>query len=179
MPNPEIKTLLVIDTEATADLKSYQKAKALILVTKKAVVYTEDNDRSSIKISPFDQTMTGSLNQAKLVGYLETVRPWLKIFVPALVVIIFLVFMFIMYVLLLPLALLALLVWALLSLLKKNMGRVITYGTAYRLTLHASTLSFLVWAVLSVILGVPSGVLLFSALTLFLTYLNFRLVIKI
>ncbi len=170
------KALAVIDTEASADLASYEKAGAYVLVTKEALVYQDGEDKTRVSIAPFDHQMTFGLNQAKIIDHIEKARPWLKLVAPALLVVLFLAFMFVMYLMLLPLGLLALLVWGVLRLMKKNIGRTVAFGTAYRLTLHASTASFLVWAIFSVLVGSGFGVLFFSGLTLFLVYLNLRVV---
>ena len=167
------KHFIVIDTAGPATRAGYEASQAVIFVTAKEIIAPGERGGGTIQILPLDPDMNWSLDQDKIKTFLAAVRPWYVLAAPVAVLLTFVVFMFLSFLLLLPLFVLALLVFILLRLMTARVGRLVSFGAAYRLSLHAVTLPLLVSFFFIFISDGVFGPALFAATALFIVFLNF------
>ena len=159
----------VIDTKTPVSLEQFEAYKAAFWISGNALV-VKDQD-GSVRISKFGPTVSYVINEENLHGILDRVEPYFRFVAPVVVLAIF-VGMILSFVLNLAYLLFgALLVFILGHVIKQKWS----YGTSYRLCLHASTLPLLVGLALSILpLGVVDVPLLSTALLVGVVYANFR-----
>lgn len=164
----DLQYLAVIDTHTPVSVEQFKAYKAGFWVSKEYLV--ADDNTGGIRITKFGPQVTYTLNEQSVQDMLSAVQPFFKFVAPMLVIVIF-VAMLLSFVL----NLLYLLFGALLVLL---MGKVMkqnwTYGTAYRLCLHATTLPLIVGLAFSLLpLGAGNIPFLSTVLLLLVVYFNF------
>jgi hypothetical protein len=159
----------VIDTHTSASLEHFQSYNSLFWVSENALVVRDQ--QGGIRISPFDPRLNYTVNERVLFDLITIAQPFFKFIAPVIVLIIFFGMLFVFAINLIYILFAALLVFV--------MGRVQkhkwTYGTAFRICLHAATLPLLLSVALSLVnLDIDNIPFLSTILLLVVVYFNFR-----
>lgn len=158
--------LAVIDTKAVSALDSLAKYDTLILLTKDALIST-DNEGETV-IQSFKDFPAGTFSRQTLVWFVDMLRPFLKYLIPLA----FLALMIGLFVAssiahMIQLLFVALIIWTV-SLIRKT-G--ITYGQAYNMSLYGVTAAIILGTlVLSV--GAHLPIYIFCILTTVMMLIN-------
>lgn len=165
--NASTQNLLVIDTKHDFDLKKFESLKTLAWLTKNSLIYYRDNQ---LVIQPLSNLKDLTINQAVFDNWVGLVSPFLTALAPLviLLIFIFLVIGFSLY-----------LVWlffvALLVVLISRFKQIqLSYGEAYRISVHAATLPILVRVLFSFLAPFASLYFLPTLLLLCLAAINLK-----
>jgi hypothetical protein len=167
--NSSTTYLGVIDTQTPASLERFQTHSAFFAVSQDALVVRDQ--QGGIRISPFSASFNYTVNERVLHDLIGTAEPFFKFVAPIVVLIVFFAMLFMFAIELIYLVFVALLVFV--------MGRVLkhkwTYGTAFRICLHAVTLPLLLSTAFSLVnLNMGSLPFLSTLLLLAVAFLNLR-----
>jgi hypothetical protein len=159
----------VIDTKSPVSLDQFRTYSSLFWVAEDVVV--SQDSRGGVRMTPLDASMTFRVNEQGIKNGIRAVEPFFAFVTPILVLMIFLAFVFGFLVNLFFLVFISLFILLLGMLLKRTW----TYGTAYRIALHAVTLPLLVEQIFF-LLPYPGFQLRFftTIMTLVVVYMNFR-----
>ena len=164
----DLEYLGVIDTHAQVSLEQFKAYKAGFWISKEYII--ADDGNGGIRISKFGPQMTYTINKSTVQGIMNTLQPFIKFVAPILVLVIFVAMLLSFVLNLLYLLFGALIVWLMGKLMKQNW----TYGSSYRICLHATTLPLIVGLALS-LLPIGAGIPFFSTiLLLIVVYVNFH-----
>ncbi len=158
----------VIDTHAQVSVEQFRAYKAAFWISKEYLV--ADDGSGGIRFTKYGPLLTYTLNKQAVQNMLNSVEPFFKFIPPILVLIIFIAMLLSFTLNLLYLLFGALLVMLMGKLMKQNWS----YGTAYRLCLHATTLPLIVGLAFS-LLPIGGGNIPFfsTVLLLVVVYANF------
>jgi hypothetical protein len=159
----------VIDTGAPASLERFQPLNALFSISENALIMRDQ--QNGVRISPFGPDFNYVLNERVLSDFILRIEPYFKFVAPAVVLIVFLGMLLTFSVELMYLVFAALLVFVMGRILKHKW----TYGTAFRICLHAATLPLLLSVAFSLVdLGMESLPFLSTILLLVVVFFNLR-----
>ncbi len=163
-----IKNLGVIDTQTPFSIDEFKAREVFFWITADSVAMQDDT--GGINISPIAKEVSYIVSEDGLRGALTSIEPYFPFVIPIVVLLIFLGVMFSFVFLLLYLLIDAIFVF----LMSKIMKWGFSYGTAFRLCLHATTLPILVSAIFS-LLPLSFTLPFFSTfLLLIVVWLNFQ-----
>lgn len=164
----ELQYLGVIDTHTQVTVEQFKAYKAGFWISKEYLIAADGN--GGIRISKFGPQMTHTINESSVQSLMDSLQPFFKFVAPILVLVIFVAMLMSFVLNLLYLLFGAFLVWLMSKLMKQNF----TYGTAYRLCLHATTLPLIVGLAFS-LLPISGGSIPFfsTILLLIVVYMNF------
>jgi hypothetical protein len=161
--------LLVIDIGATPTIEDLDKADTVALLTEEAFIFR--NDQDGFEIISLTESRDFELTKEILNNSISRVEPWLILVAPVLVLMLFVFVFIVITLLLLPLSILAFLVFVMVRLILPTSTGKISYGTSYRLSLHAFTLPLLFILPLAMV-GLTLPAWLAILCPLFIIYLN-------
>ncbi len=160
--------LVVIDTHAQVSVEQFKAYKAGFWISKEYLIAGDGN--GGIRIYKFGPQVTYMINESSVQSFMKAVQPYFKFVAPILVLVVFVAMLLSFALNLLYLLFGALIVWLMGKLMKQNF----TYGTSYRICLHATTLPLIVGLALS-LLPIGGGIPFFSTiLLLIVVYVNFH-----
>lgn len=127
----------VIDTQTPVSLERFSSFNALFSVSENAFIVRDE--RGSIRVSPFASNFNYTVNESLLRGLIVGAEPYFKFVAPLVILIVFIAMLFMFTLELFYLIFAALLIFIMGRLMKHKW----TYGTAFRISLHAVTLPLL------------------------------------
>src|SRR3989338_1252226 len=160
---------LIIDTKTPFSLEQFRAYKTLTWLGEKQIAM--DDGGGGVRIVPFTENTTLTINEGTIRGFEQRLRPFYK-FIAALVVgVIFLGLLIGFCFNFVYLFFCALLIFLLGRLMKRHWS----YGTCYRIGLHAITLPFLIFVVFSLLSFSPIDLpFLYTLIMLGVVYMNFK-----
>jgi hypothetical protein len=167
--NSSTTYLGVIDTQTPASLERFQTHNALFSVSEDALVVRDQ--QGGVRISPFSESLNYTVNERILHDLISTAEPFFKFVAPVVVLIVFFAMLLMFAIELVYLIFIALLIFVMGRALKHKW----TYGTAFRICLHAVTLPLLLSTAFSLVnLNMGSLPFLPTLLLLAVAFLNLR-----
>ena len=165
----DITSLGVIDTKSPPLLETFRGYHAFFWISANAIVLRDQD--GGIRVNPFDTTLNYTVNKQGLMGIVGRIEPYFKFVAPMLVAAIFIAMLIAFAINLIYLAFSALFVWAMVRIMKRSWS----YGTTFRVCLHATTLPLLMSVVLSLV-NLDAGSLPFFSTILLLgvVYVNIK-----
>jgi hypothetical protein len=159
----------VIDTQTPASLERFQTHNAFFAVSQDALIVRDQ--QGGVRISPFSSSFNYTVNERVLYDLIGTAEPFFKFVAPIVVLIVFFAMLLMFAIELIYLVFVALLVFVMGRALKHKW----TYGTAFRICLHAVTLPLLLSTAFSLVnLNMGSLPFLPTLLLLTVVFLNLR-----
>jgi maltodextrin utilization protein YvdJ len=161
------QNLGVIDTQTPASLERFQSYNVLFWVSGNALVVRDQ--QGGLRISPFSLDFNYIVNEKVLHDLIGIAQPFFKFVAPIVVLVLFIAMLLMFAVELVYLLFSALLVFIMGRLLKQRWS----YGTAFRICLHAVTLPLLLSVALSLVhLDIESLPFLSTLILLGVVYFN-------
>lgn len=159
----------VIDTQTPASLDRFASFDAVFSVSENALIARDE--RGGVRVNPFSPSLNYTVNEEVLRGLIGSAEPFFKFAAPLVVLIVFMAMLFMFTIELFYLVFAALLVFIMGRLMKHKW----TYGTAFRISLHAVTLPLLLSAAFSLV-NLNAGTLPFlsTILLLVVVFVNLR-----
>jgi len=159
----------VIDTQTPASLERFRAYNSFFWVSENALVVRDQ--QGGARISPFSPNFNYTVNEGVLQGLIASAQPFFKFVAPLVILIVFFCMLLLSLIKIVYLVFAAVLVFVLGRVLKHQW----TYGTAFRISLHAVTLPLLLSTALSLVnLDLDNLPFLATALLLAVVYINFR-----
>lgn len=134
--------LVVIDPASSSTLEDYRRYKTAVLLTRDAVITTEQ--KGKITIQPLEKGMTATIDKAKIDKFAGFAGKMLSILSPLIVLFAFVGIFLFGLALLVPMFIYALVLWLLFAIFKQKIG----YWKSYQIGLHAATLPIILRALL-------------------------------
>lgn len=165
----DIEHLGVIDTTAPVTLEKFREHRALFWIAENGLAVR--GSQGEMKVSAFDPDIDITIDEQRLLGIINSLQPYFKFVVPALVLAIFVGLCLAFTINLVYLFFPALILY-IVMLFQKNPW---TYGTAFQVCLHATTLPLLLSMMLAP-LGFNMGSLPLAStmLLLIVVFVNMR-----
>jgi hypothetical protein len=164
-----LQHLGVIDTKSPVTPENFTAYHTLFWLTGNSVVAQDQN--SAIRITPLTSDVNLSLNKTSVRNFMDKVTPYFAFVAPFVALMIFLGMLLSFTVMLLYLLFSALLVLVMGKFMKKDWS----YGTAYRICLHAITLPLFIDVALSLLPLQNTHLPFFTTFVLLVVvYMNFK-----
>ena len=164
-----VSFLTVIDTKTPVTMEQFISYHSLFWVSEHSVAYM-DQQGSGMRVTTLTPDMSFSVTEQTLRGLIARVEPFFHFLPPLLVVVIFLVLMIRFIVNLVYLLVASLFIF----LIGLSLRRKWSYGTSYRIALHATTLPLLIEQIfLFAPLPFPRLPFLFTAMLLIVVAANY------
>ena len=168
-PQVSVENLAVIDTVTPFSLTQFKDYHALAWLSHDQIAFLDSN--GAIKIQPIDKKVNLTMNEDALHTFMPKVAPYFKFVPPLLVLAVFCAFLIFFGFNFIYLLFAALLIMLLGVLMKEKWS----YGTSYRLGLHAITLPLLLnFLLMMTPLSFAAIPFLFTAILLTVVYVNFK-----
>lgn len=159
----------VIDTQTPISLERFQAYNAFFWVSNNALVVRDQ--QGGIRISPFSPNFNYTVNEQVLGDMIRSTEPFFKFVAPLVVLIVFFGMLLLFAINLIYLIFAAIFVFIMGRFLKHKW----TYGTSFRICLHAATLPLLLNVVFSLVnLDIGKLPFLSTALLLAVVYFSLR-----
>ncbi len=159
----------VIDTQTPASLERFSSFNALFSVSENALIIRDEG--GSIRVRPFSSSFNYTVNEQMLRGLISGVEPFFKFAAPVVILVVFMAMLFIFTIELFYLIFAALLVFVMGRLMKHKW----TYGTSFRICLHAVTLPLLLSTAFTLVhLDMMNLPFLSTILLLMVVFVNLR-----
>ena len=164
----DINNLVVINTKEKFDLDKFYSYKTLSLITSDSIVYIDKQGK--VSISSLSSVKDFSLNRGVVLGFIDTVRPYLFIIYPF----VFLGIYFIGYIAIIGkmfyLLFGALLIW----MVAKIKGMKVGYKKSYIVGMQLMTGPIIITSILAAISSKFTFIFLFSILLIISTVINLK-----
>lgn len=161
----ESANLLVIDTKTPYSSAKFNEYKTAVWLSKDSIFYKGNNKVEVMDLSK--QQTNFVLNKSVYDGLVSTIRPYLSLITPVVVVGSILVIFIGNIFLLVYLLLLSALIFLLVKLLKKSL----TFGQSYKVGLHAITLPLIITTLMDLV-GIAGFSFMFTIIALVAAIIN-------
>lgn len=159
----------VIDTQAPLSLDRFSSFNALFSVSENTFIMRDE--RGGVRVTPFSPSVNYTVNEEVLRDLIGGAEPYFKFAAPVVVLVVFMAMLLMFTIELFYLVFAALLVFIMGRLMKHKW----TYGTSFRICLHAATLPLLLGTAFSLVhLDMVNLPFLSTILLLVVVFINLR-----